>query len=114
MVPSIPSTEKEAPQKIAQTSKCCKTQAKGAEGWNEYAIRFNTAFKEATNLVANGDLEPVDNVIATVNFKYSLDGKQKVARSTVYCAVKERLAGKSPLKRPTAHDPCRSFEGHCN
>ena len=62
---------------------------------NEYATRC----KEATNLVANGNLEPVDNMIVTVNAKYIINGKQKIAKSTVYRAVKKGLAGQCPPKK---------------
>ncbi len=66
---------------------------------DEYTTRYKTAFKEATNLVANANLKPVDNMTAKVNARYNLDGNQQVAKSTVYRAVKKGLAGKSPPKK---------------
>ncbi len=38
---------------------------------------------------------------AGINAKYNLDGNRKVSRSTVHCAVKNRLLGKRPPKEGT-------------
>jgi hypothetical protein len=79
-LPSLPQ-KKKIHRKSPKQASVARLELK--EQKDEYATRFKTAFKEATNLVANGDLEPVDNMIAKVNAKYNLDGNRKVAKSTV-------------------------------
>ena len=69
---------------------------------NEYDLRLKAAFKEATNLAADGDPQPVETMLVGINAKYNLDGKKKVPRSSVYRAVKNGVAGKSPPKRGPA------------
>jgi hypothetical protein len=69
---------------------------------NEYDLRLKAAFKEATNLAADGDPQPVETMLVGINAKYKLDGSRKVSRSTVYRAVKNGLEGKSPPKRGPA------------
>jgi len=64
--------------------------------------RYKEAFKDATNLVAatrskGNKREPVQSICNRLNTELNLDGK-KLARSTVYQAAKDGLAGTSPKK----------------
>jgi hypothetical protein len=75
----------------------------------DYDAIYKTAFKEATNLVADAvaeaiPAEPVQGICDRLNAKYGLKKdrakKQKeLTRTTVYQYVKDGLAGKSPKKR---------------
>jgi hypothetical protein len=69
---------------------------------DDYNSRLKAAFKEATILLVDGDPQTVDKLVAGVNAKYKLVGNRKVAKSTVYCAVKNGLAGKTPPKKGPA------------
>jgi hypothetical protein len=64
--------------------------------------RYKEAFKDATNLVAatmseGNKREPDQSICNRLNTEFNLDGK-KLARSTVYQAAKDGLAGASPKK----------------
>ncbi|KAI2506187.1 hypothetical protein MHU86_8222 [Fragilaria crotonensis] len=70
----------------------------------DYDGRYKEAFKDATNLVAasrseGGKGKPVQSICNRLNTEYNLgvDGK-RLARSTVYQAAKDGLAGTSPKK----------------
>jgi hypothetical protein len=75
----------------------------------EYDQLYKAAFKEATNLVAAAvagtiPSEPVKGICDRLNTKFGLVSnpakKQKqLARSTIYQAAKDGMAGKSPKKR---------------
>jgi len=69
----------------------------------EYDRRYKEAFKDATNLVAaNNTGEPVTRICNRLNQDFQLDGKKRLARSTVYQAAKDGLAGMSPKARGPA------------
>ena len=75
----------------------------------DYDSQYKAAFKDATNLVADPtNLEPVKQICERLNRKFNLlDGKKRLARSTIYQAVKDGLAGMSPKKKgpvPTIPD----------
>ena len=68
----------------------------------DYEGRYKEAFKDATYLVANSKSkgnkrDPVQSIWKRLNTEFNLDGK-KLARSTVYQAAKDGLAGASPKK----------------
>ena len=64
----------------------------------EYDDRYKAAFKEATNLIAAKTAEPVGAMCQRLNRAFGLDGKKRLARSTVYRAYKDGFAGISPRK----------------
>jgi hypothetical protein len=73
----------------------------------DYDGRYKAAFKDATNLVAAGTAgnktgEPVHSICERLNRDFNLNGKKKLARSTVYHAAKLGLAGTSPKKKGPA------------
>jgi hypothetical protein len=67
--------------------------------------RYKAAFKVATNLVAanatatKATREPVHGICDRLNREFKLDGQKRLARSTVYKAAKDGLAGTSPKRR---------------
>ena len=65
----------------------------------DYDGRYNTAFKNATNLVASKTGESVGKICERLNIEFCLDGTKRLARSTVYQATKDGLAGCSPTKK---------------
>ena len=68
----------------------------------DYDIRYKAAFKDATNLVAAKTGEPVKAICDRLNIAFNLDGKKRLARSTVYKATKGGLVGVSPMKKGPA------------
>ena len=79
----------------------------------DYELRYKTAFKTATNLVASSTTgEPVGKMCDRLNVEYSLDGSKRLARSTVYQASKDGLAGCSPTgkKGPESKIPIKLME----
>jgi hypothetical protein len=65
----------------------------------DYDARYKAAFKDATNLVAATTGEPVQAICNRLNRAFNLDGKKRLARSTIYQATKNGLAGVSPMKK---------------
>jgi prolyl-tRNA editing enzyme YbaK/EbsC (Cys-tRNA(Pro) deacylase) len=60
----------------------------------DYNGRYKAAaFKEATSLVASCTIEPVLCICERLNLKYNLDGKKRLARSTVYDAARGCVVG---------------------
>ena len=76
---------------------------------NDLALRYKTAFKQATTLMANPlHDEPVNSIIDRLNLKHSLIGTRKtLTRSTLYRAVSRGNHGvQSPAKKgPQAKIP---------
>ena len=77
--------------------------------------RYKAAFKVATNnLVAasatatKATREPVHSICDRLNQEFKLDGQKRLARSTVYKAAKDGLAGTSP-KRRVLHQGFQTF-----
>ena len=69
----------------------------------EYDNRYKAAFKEATNLIAEKTTEePVGAMCQRLNKAFDLDGKNRLAWSTVYRAYKDGIAGTSPKKKGPA------------
>jgi hypothetical protein len=68
----------------------------------DYDIRYKAAFKDAINLVAANTGEPVKAICERLNKAFNLDGKKRLARSTVYKATKCGLVGVSPMKKGPA------------
>ena len=68
---------------------------------DEYDARYKAAFKDATNLAAANAAggEQVQSICSRLNQDFQLHGKKRLARSTVYQALKDGLAGTSPKKR---------------
>ena len=65
--------------------------------------RYKAAFKEATSIVVSEDSkETAASVCQRLNLQYNLDGKKKLARSTIYKAIREGLQGQSPKRRGPA------------
>ena len=68
----------------------------------EYDQRYKAAFKEATRIVASPDSnETAVSVCQRLNLKYNLD-KKRLARSTIYYAIKDGLEGQSPKPKGPA------------
>jgi hypothetical protein len=65
----------------------------------DYDTRYKAAFKDATNVVAANTGEPVQAICERLNKAFNLDGKKRLARSTIYQATKNGLAGVSPVKK---------------
>lgn len=59
----------------------------------DYEGRYKAAFKEATSLVASRTIEPVHCICERLNLEYNLDGKRRLARSTVYEAARGCVVG---------------------
>ncbi|KAI2494414.1 hypothetical protein MHU86_20097 [Fragilaria crotonensis] len=64
----------------------------------DYEGRYKEAFKDATNRVAAGN-KNVQSMCDRLNREFNLNGRKRLARSTVYQAAKLGLAGKSPKKK---------------
>jgi hypothetical protein len=65
-------------------------------------MRYKAAFKEATSIVALPDLnETALSVRERMNLLYNLD-KKRLARSTIYNAIKDGLEGQSPKPKGPA------------
>ena len=68
----------------------------------EYDERYKAAFKEATTIVASPDsTETALSVCQRLNLQYNLDNR-KLARSTIYNAIKDGLQGQSPKPKGPA------------
>jgi hypothetical protein len=79
----------------------------------DYDVRYKAAFKDATNLVAAGNKngEPVHRICERLKRDFNLNGRKKLARSTVYQASKLGLAGTSPKKKgPSPKIPHKFLE----
>jgi hypothetical protein len=68
----------------------------------EYDERYKAAFKEATAIVVSPDsTETALSVCQRLNLQYNLDNR-KLARSTIYNAIKDGLQGQSPKPKGPA------------
>ena len=80
----------------------------------DYNGRYKAAFNDSTNFVAAKSSEPVQSICSRLNKAYGLDGldgKRLLARSTVYQATKDGLAGTSPKKKgPPPNIPAKRLE----
>ncbi|KAI2498862.1 hypothetical protein MHU86_5351 [Fragilaria crotonensis] len=94
---SLSQSTKRARRSSKQAS-ACKLQAKRSK-LLDYDIRYEAAFKEATNLVTAGTGKPVHAICKRLNQLFNLDGTERLARSTVYNATKSGLIGVSPMKK---------------
>ena len=65
----------------------------------EYDDRYKAAYKAATNTMVAKTGEPVGAMCERLNKAYNLDGKKRLARSTVYQANNDGLTGTSPRKK---------------
>ena len=104
MASSLPSRSSQSTRKKTRLSpkqaSAAKLEAKRLK--LDYDGRYKEAFKDATNLIAaarsdGNKCEPVQSICDRLNTEFNLDGK-KLARSTVYQAAKDGLAGTSPKK----------------
>ncbi len=96
---SLPSRSSQSTRKKTRLSpkqaSAAKLEAKRLK--LDYDGRYKEAFNDATNLVAadtrseGNKREPVQSICDRLNTEFNLDGK-KLARSTVYQAVKDGLA----------------------
>ena len=99
------SPKKKKSRKSFRQASLEKLETKRAK--TEYDTRYKTAFKDATNIVATarvatsptGDEEFVLSMLHRLNCVHNLDGKKKLAKTTVYGAVDKGMAGMSPKKK---------------
>jgi hypothetical protein len=113
-ISSMSSELRKRPRQSSKQASVAKLNAKRAK--LDYDTRYKAAFKDATNLVAAGAAsqstttsEPVQKICDRLNRDFKLDGRKRLARSTVYQAAKDGLAGMSPKNRGPASKIPRNF-----